>query len=91
MPISTIRHTHSTATPRADAAGSNRRTRKRGGPRESLPSTVFRIGHSVIRPRSPLQQHQPGRGQSDEPERPVNLVIHEPVVGAHEGNQTSPS
>lgn len=91
VPISAVRHTHSTATPHADAAGSSHRTRKRGGQRESPRPPLFRIGRSVIRSRSPSRQFQPGVGQTDEPERPVNLVVHDPVAGAGGGNESSPS
>ncbi|KAJ5171772.1 Cation/H+ exchanger [Penicillium capsulatum] len=74
--ISNIPHTHSTAMPRADGGGPSYRSRRRGEPRESPNPTPFRIGRSVIRPHSPSSP-LPGVGQSDEPERPVNLVIHE--------------
>ncbi|KAJ9300901.1 hypothetical protein DTO271G3_2065 [Paecilomyces variotii] len=62
------RDTHSTATRGQDptALGRNRR--------ERIPPPPFRIGGSVIRPRSPASQIQPGVGQTGEPERPVSLV-----------------
>lgn len=68
--------------PHVDAAGSSHRSRRRGGPRESPQPPLFRIGRSVIRPRSPSLQ--PGVGKSDEPERPVGLVIHDRVQSEDE-------
>lgn len=63
-----VQNTHSTATRGQDptALGRNRR--------ERIPPPPFRIGGSVIRPRSPASQIQPGVGQTGEPERPVSLV-----------------
>lgn len=78
VPISNVRHTHSTAMP-PDNTASSYRSRKRG-PRESPRPPLFRIGRSVIRTRSPSEQI--GVGQTDEPERPVNVVTHDHVVGA---------
>lgn len=91
VPISNARHTRSTATPQTDRPSSNNRARKRGGQRESPNPPLFRIGRSVIRSRSPSRQLQPGVGQTDEPERPVNLVIHEPTPGTNEGRESSSS
>ncbi|KAL2007646.1 hypothetical protein VTN00DRAFT_7628 [Thermoascus crustaceus] len=71
IPIPGVSTTHSTATQRQDQP--NGRGRNRGGTREP-PQAVFRIGRSVIRPRSPSSQPQLGTGQPGEPERPVNLV-----------------
>jgi hypothetical protein len=76
VPISSIRHTHSTATPIEQV--DSQQSRKRGGAREhNGPFTG--IHRSVIRPRSP--SNQPGTGQTDEPERPVHLVFQEPPGG----------
>ncbi|KAL2002896.1 hypothetical protein VTN02DRAFT_5613 [Thermoascus thermophilus] len=72
IPIPGVSTTHSTAT--QTQAPPNGRGRNRGGTREP-PQAVFRIGRSVIRPRSPSSQRQLGTGQPGEPERPVNLVI----------------
>ncbi|KAJ6001729.1 hypothetical protein N7522_006956 [Penicillium canescens] len=75
VPISNIRHTHSTATPLEEV--NSHQSRKRGGARE--PNGPFSgIHRSVIRPRSP--SNQPGTGQIDEPERPVRLVFQEPTA-----------
>lgn len=82
VPLTDIQHTHSTATPQMDAPGSSRRARKRPEQRSSPRPPLFRIGRSVIRSRSPSRQLQPGMGQTDEPERPVNLVVHESSAGA---------
>jgi hypothetical protein len=78
VPISNVRHTHTTATP-SDKGTSSYRSRKRGA-RESPRPPLFRIGRTVIRPRSPSDQ--PGVGQPDEPERPVKVVTHDYAVGA---------
>jgi hypothetical protein len=89
VPISNVRHTHTTAMP-SDNSASSYRSRKRG-PRESPRPPLFRIGRSVIRPRSPSEQI--GVGQTDEPERPVNVVTHDHVVGAvdeHRQGSNSP-
>ncbi|KAJ5216400.1 uncharacterized protein N7498_002807 [Penicillium cinerascens] len=89
VPISNVRHTHSTATPQDNGTSSNYRSRKRGA-RESPRPPLFRIGRSIIRPRSPSDQ--PGVGQTDEPERPVNVVTHDHVIGTpnqdHQGSRT---
>ncbi|CAG7968477.1 unnamed protein product [Penicillium olsonii] len=76
IPISNIRHTHSTATPLTVGEDSSYRSRKRGFRfRSATPHRpVFRTGGSVILDRSP--SNQPGVGESDEPERPVHLVHH---------------
>jgi hypothetical protein len=91
VPISNIRHTHSTATPRGNLSGSSHRSRKRGAQRESPRPPLFRVGRSVIRSRSP--DRQLGVGSLDEPERPVNLVTHETVIGVTERElgSTSPA
>lgn len=86
VPISNVRHTHSTAMPQDNGASSTYRSRKRGA-RESPRPPLFRIGRSIIRPRSPSDQ--PGVGQPDEPERPVNVVTHDHVIGTNQGNQGS--
>ncbi|GAD97823.1 Na/H antiporter, putative [Paecilomyces variotii No. 5] len=62
------RNTHSTATRDQDRSALGRNRRERVAP------APFRIGGSVIRPRSPASQLQPGIGQNGEPERPINLV-----------------
>lgn len=72
IPIANIHHTHSTATPVMDGS----RGRRRDNPRETPQSTVFQIGGSVIRPKSPTSHQQPGTGIFEEPERPVNLITH---------------
>ncbi|KAJ5317242.1 hypothetical protein PENANT_c045G03697 [Penicillium antarcticum] len=78
VPISSIRHTHSTATPLEQVDSHQSQSRKRGAAREhNGPFTG--IHRSVIRPRSPI--NQPGTGQTDEPERPVHLVFQEPTGG----------
>lgn len=87
MPISNIRHTHSTATPHEHAAGPSHRSRKRGAQRESPKPPLFRVGRSVI--RSPSPGRQLGVGSIDEPERPVNLVTHDTVVGGDDMKQGS--
>lgn len=46
---------------------------------------LFRIGRSVIDP-VPSEQ-QIGAGQIDEPERPVNLVLHESGENEGEGER----
>jgi hypothetical protein len=89
VPISNIRHTHSTATPRGDLTGPSHRSRKRGAQRESPHPPLFRVGRSVIRPASPNRQL--GVGSIDEPERPVNLVTHETVVAVNEREHGSSS
>ncbi|KAJ5693258.1 Cation/H+ exchanger [Penicillium macrosclerotiorum] len=89
VPISNVPHTHSTAMPHTDAADPSSRTRKRGAQRESPHPPLFRIGRTVIRPRSPSSQLQPGVGQDDEPERPVNLVLHEPASGVRDAHEDS--
>lgn len=89
VPISNIRQTHSTAMPRTDAQASSYRTRKRGAQRESPRPPFFRVGRSVIRPRSPSSQ--PGVGKVDEPERPINLVVHDPVTGTTDAHESSSS
>lgn len=77
IPISNIRHTHSTATPLTVGEDSSYRSRKRGFRfRSATPRPpFFRIGGSVIPDRLP--SNQPGVGESDEPERPVNLEAHQ--------------
>lgn len=89
VPISNIRHTHSTATPHEHGPGPSHRSRKRGAQRESPKPPLFRIGRTVIRSRSPNRQL--GAGSLDEPERPVNLVTHETVIGGSERAQGSTS
>ncbi|KAJ6188880.1 hypothetical protein N7519_003788 [Penicillium mononematosum] len=84
VPISNTSHTHSTATPPTTAPlttgeDASYRSRKRGF-RSAIPRPpFFGIGGSVIPPRSP--SHQPGVGQPDEPERHVQLVIHQTTSG----------
>ncbi|ODM23653.1 hypothetical protein SI65_01242 [Aspergillus cristatus] len=73
IPIANIHRTHSTATPIMDGS----RGRRRDNPRETPQSTVFQIGGSVIRPKSPTSHQQPGTEIFEEPERPVNLITHE--------------
>lgn len=46
----------------------------------------FRIGRSVI--QAPTDEQQPGAGQIDEPERPVNLVVHGSPVPSNEELKT---
>ncbi|KAJ5343320.1 Cation/H+ exchanger [Penicillium brevicompactum] len=77
IPITNIRHTHSTATPLTVGEDSSYRSRKRGFRfRSATPRPpFFRIGGSVIPDRLP--SNQPGVGESDEPERPVNLEAHQ--------------
>lgn len=65
--IPDARDTHSTATRGQDRSALGRNRRERVAP------APFRIGGSVIRPKSPASQLQPGIA-NDEPERPVNLV-----------------
>lgn len=89
VPISNIRHTHSTATPRVDTQVANHRSRKRDNQRGSPNPPLFRIGRSVIRSRSPNKQL--GVGSLDEPERPVNLVTHDTVIGGNDREEDSPS
>lgn len=89
VPISNVRHTHSTAMPQDNGTPSSTyRSRKRGA-RESPRPPLFRVGRSIIRPRSPSDQ--PGVGQSDEPERPVNVVTHDHVIGSNQDGQGSNS
>ncbi|KAJ5105196.1 hypothetical protein NUU61_002543 [Penicillium alfredii] len=78
IPISNIRHTHSTATPLTDTV-LDQQSRKRNLRDTHLP--LFRIDRPVVRSRSPLNQ-TPGVGQTDEPERPVNLIAHDKSTGA---------
>lgn len=87
VPISNTGHTHSTATPHTDIMGSIHRSRKRGQ-RESPHPPLFRIGGSVIPPRSPSDT-TPGVGQPDEPERPVSLVLHDSVPEAATAGEES--
>lgn len=75
IPIADIRHTHSTATPVMNPVQS--RGKRRDNAREAPQPTAFHINRSVIRPKSPTSQAQPGTGNVEEPERPVNLVTHE--------------
>ncbi|KAJ5272814.1 Cation/H+ exchanger [Penicillium angulare] len=78
MPITNTRHTHSTATPVENDASSFRSRRRRHNSSPTPP--LFRLGRSVISSPSPsFHQTQTGVGQTDEPERPVNLVLHESV------------
>jgi hypothetical protein len=84
VPISNSRTTHSTAIPLSDDSF---RSRKRGV-RSSTPNPpIFRIGRSVIHP--PANEQQPGAGQTDEPERPVHLVIHDSPALSSEGVEAS--
>ncbi|KAI2698696.1 hypothetical protein CBS147332_8488 [Penicillium roqueforti] len=80
VPISTISHTHSTATPLTTGEDASYRSRKRGFRGANPSSSFFGIGSMVIhpRPRSPFQQ--PGVGQP-ESERPAHLVIHQTTGG----------
>ncbi|KAJ5090349.1 Cation/H+ exchanger [Penicillium argentinense] len=87
VPISNIRHTHSTATPLDD---SSFRTRKRGQRSASPNPPLFRIRRSVIRAPADEQQ-QPGSGQTDEPERPVNMGLHDYPTLSNEGAEVSDS
>ncbi|KAJ5745253.1 Cation/H+ exchanger [Penicillium odoratum] len=84
--IQAIRHTRSTATPLESDAASFRSRRRRQCASPNPP--IFRIGRSKIPEPSPSQA-QPGTGQTDEPERPVNLVIHEPVTSVGERSDDS--
>ncbi|KAJ6010585.1 hypothetical protein N7451_001997 [Penicillium sp. IBT 35674x] len=79
VPIEAIRRTHSTATPIENDSSSFRSRRRRQYSSPTPP--LFRLGRSKIPAPSPSQAH-PGVGQTDEPERPVNLVIHEPTINA---------
>ncbi|KAJ5885595.1 Cation/H+ exchanger [Penicillium tannophilum] len=79
VPIEAIRRTHSTATPLEDDSASFRSRRRRQYSSPTPP--LFRLGRSKIPTPSPSQAN-PGVGQTDEPERPVNLVIHEPTPNA---------
>ncbi|KAJ5792253.1 Cation/H+ exchanger [Penicillium pulvis] len=79
VPIEAIRRTHSTATPIENDSSSFRSRRRRQYSSPTPP--LFRLGRSKIPPPSPSQAN-PGVGQTDEPERPVNLVIHEPTPNA---------
>ncbi|KAJ6096716.1 Cation/H+ exchanger [Penicillium sp. IBT 16267x] len=89
VPIEAIRRTHSTATPIENDASSFRSRRRRQYSSPNPP--LFRLGRSKIPSPSPSQA-QPGVGQTDEPERPVKLVIHEPTAGAGERqDDSSPS
>jgi hypothetical protein len=81
IPITNISHTHSTAMPLTTGEDASYRSRKRGFQTGAARPPFFGIGRSVIRPRSP--SHQPGVGQTDEPERPVHLK-GVPVVSAEE-------
>lgn len=83
VPISNIRHTHSTATPLSD---SSFRTRKRGARSMTPNPPLFHIGRSVI--QAPTDEQQPGAGQIDEPERPVNLVAQDSPVLSSEERET---
>ncbi|KAJ5899812.1 Cation/H+ exchanger [Penicillium taxi] len=85
IPISIIPHTHSTAT--AEQTGSSFRPRKRSRTHESPHPPVFRIGHSVIPPPSPVNTDQPGVGIINEPERPVNLATHNSRASSDEGHE----
>lgn len=77
IPISNIRHTHSTATPLTGGDDSSYRSRKRGFRfRSATPRPpLFGIGGSVIPDRSPSST--PGAGDAGEPERPINLIVHQ--------------
>ncbi|KAJ5539250.1 Cation/H+ exchanger [Penicillium frequentans] len=79
VPIEAIRRTHSTATPIENDSSSFRSRRRRQYSSPTPP--LFRLGRSKIPAPSPSQAN-PGVGQTDEPERPVNLVIHEPTPNA---------
>lgn len=57
------------------------RGRKRAFLREQPRPAAFRIGRSVISTSSQSTQSQSGMGNNGEPERPVNLIIHEPEQG----------
>ncbi|KAJ5643146.1 Cation/H+ exchanger [Penicillium longicatenatum] len=88
IPIEAIRRTHSTATPIENDASSFRSRRRRQYSSPTPP--LFRLGRSKIPSPSPSQA-QPGVGQTDEPERPVNLVIHEPTTTAVRHDDSSAS
>lgn len=81
IPISNIPHTHSTATPLSMDDGSSYRSRKREFRyRSETPHPPhFRIGGSVIADRPAPEQ--PGVGGVDEPDRSVNLIVHQTRSG----------
>ncbi|KAJ5710530.1 Cation/H+ exchanger [Penicillium malachiteum] len=83
--ISNVPHTHSTATPLDDDSSSFRARRRRQNSSPTPP--LFRLGRSVVPSSSPSTQRQPGVGLTDEPERPVNLILHESGM-AGEGNHS---
>ncbi|EAU37610.1 conserved hypothetical protein [Aspergillus terreus NIH2624] len=74
--IGNVPHTHSTATRDPDVSVT--RGRKRASEREPPQPAVFQIGRPVIRSGSSTEQVQIGTGNAEEPERPVNLVVHDP-------------
>ncbi|KAL4905365.1 hypothetical protein BDW74DRAFT_152511, partial [Aspergillus multicolor] len=81
IPLTSNRHTHSTAT-HDHVETTSRRTRRHDS---SLPTTAsrshtpqpvaFQIGRSVIRSASPSSDARIGSGAGEEPARPVNLVL----------------
>ncbi|KAJ5937183.1 Cation/H+ exchanger [Penicillium verhagenii] len=89
VPIETTRHSHSTAMPIDNDSSSFRSRRRRQYSSPTPP--LFRLGRSKVPSPSPCPT-QPGVGQTDEPERPVNLVIHETTTsagGRHDDSSTS--
>ncbi|KAJ5928073.1 Cation/H+ exchanger [Penicillium verhagenii] len=89
VPIEITRGSHSTAMPIENDSSSFRSRRRRQYSSPTPP--LFRLGRSKVPSPSPGPT-QPGVGQTDEPERPVNLVIHETIPsasGTRKGSSTS--
>ncbi|KAF9893556.1 hypothetical protein FE257_010868 [Aspergillus nanangensis] len=74
--VSNATLTHNTAIPDVEGTNNNR-NRRRGAEREVPRSTVFQIGRPTIRNAAVEEHPQLGVGHTDEPARPVNLVVHE--------------